>query len=169
MPTFAANRINHTEGIFTMTLAQVSTQQILYSCMEHAVQGVLPSATIQPGSTNQEDSIVLAEFHVVLGFIGDQKGKIIFNGNKSVFYKLGELLFGMPLSEEMLPSFAGELGNMVGGNFATSLSSNAIIIDITPPSVIEGESKMFGLEGALSFYVQLPGGERLEIILSQKP
>lgn len=151
-----------------MTLAQVSKQEVFYTSLEYAVQGVLPQATLQPDSTNHGDAIVLSEFHVVLGFIGDKKGKIIFNGTKEVFKKLGELLFGMPLSDEMLPSFAGEFGNMIGGNFATSLSSNSIVIDITPPTVFEGASKVFGLKEALTYSVQLPGGEKLEIILSQE-
>jgi chemotaxis protein CheX len=150
-----------------MTVVQLSSEQIIYSSLEHAVLGVLPQTSLQQGIINQGDSTILSEFHVIVGFIGDKKGKIIFNGTKDVFKKIGELMFGIPLSDEMLPSFAGELGNMLGGNFATSLSTNSITIDITPPTVIEGESKVFGLGDAFSHHLQLPDGERLEIILSQ--
>ena len=71
---------------------------------------------------------------------------MIIDAEKEMISKIGEGMFGMPLQEEMLESFAGELGNMLAGNMSTSISQKGFIIDITPPTVIIGHSKFSGFE-----------------------
>ncbi|MCM3674024.1 chemotaxis protein CheC [Peribacillus simplex] len=50
----------------------------------------------------------------------------------------------------MLKSFAAELGNMLAGNIATSLAGENALIDITPPTVIVGNTKMYGFHEAIN-------------------
>jgi chemotaxis protein CheX len=89
-----------------------------------------------------ENESINVHFGTILGFTGDLKGHLIFHGDRNVFSKIGEVMFGMPISGEMLVSFTGELGNMLAGSLSTFIFEKGCTIDITPPSVLEGDSKI---------------------------
>ncbi|MBS4173222.1 chemotaxis protein CheX [Bacillus sp. FJAT-49736] len=102
---------------------------------------------------------------VLIGITGDIKGRIVIDGEEEVFSKIGEVMFGMPLIGEMLESFAGELGNMIAGNMSTQIASNGLLVDITPPTVIVGHSKIFGFSKAIRLPIQIEQVGELNIIL----
>ncbi|WP_445506019.1 chemotaxis protein CheX [Niallia sp. 03190] len=102
---------------------------------------------------------------VLIGLTGDFRGRIIIDGNELVFGKIGESMFGMALEGVMLESFSGELGNMIAGNLTTFVSKNGIEMDITPPTVLIGETKMYGFNKALRLPISLPSIGELTIIL----
>jgi len=102
---------------------------------------------------------------VLIGLTGDFRGRVIIDGNQEVFGKIGEAMFGMVLEGEMLDSFSGELGNMIAGNLTTFVSKNGIAMDITPPTVLVGETKMYGFDKALSLKVTLADTGTIHIIL----
>lgn len=102
---------------------------------------------------------------VLIGITGDIRGKMIFDGEETIYSKIGEAMFGMPISKDMLESFAGELGNMIAGNMSTNISQDGYMIDITPPTVIIGYSKLYGFDKALCLTVQLENIGKLNIIL----
>jgi chemotaxis protein CheX len=117
-----------------------------------ALKGVIPLevAVYDPvslrGPYNQHN------IGVLIGMTGDTRGRFVIDGNEENFKALAASMFGMPLAGEMLESFAGELGNMIVGNLATSIAKSGHNVDITTPTVIVGESKLFGFHQA----VQLP-------------
>ncbi|MGV3465866.1 MAG: chemotaxis protein CheX [Heyndrickxia sp.] len=102
---------------------------------------------------------------VLIGVTGDIKGRIIIDGEEEVFTKIGEVMFGMPLVGEMLESFAGELGNMIAGNMSTQISNKGLLIDITPPTVIVGHSKIFGFSKAIRLPIQMGEIGEVNIVL----
>lgn len=79
--------------------------------------------------------------------------------------KIGEGMFVIPIEGEMLESFAAELGNMLAGNIATCLETENTIIDITPPAVIVGNTKIYGFNEAVNLPISLEGVGTLHIIL----
>ena len=83
-------------------------------------------------------------YGVLIGFVGEIKGKLMITGELSVFAFIGEQLFGMPLEGEMLKSFTGELGNMIAGGISTAIGNQGVDIDITAPTIIEGDSNLSG-------------------------
>ena len=91
------------------------------------------------------------ELSVLIGIIGDIKGRIILEATFGLFSSIGSNMFGMPLEGEMLESFTGELGNMIAGNLCTLVGANNLEIDITPSTVIVGTSKLYGFHRLLSF------------------
>ena len=141
-----------------------STTDILNGTIE-SVKGVIPC------ELQIDQPILIAEpftqqsIGVLIGLTGDFRGRIIIDGNEQVFGKIGELMFGMFLEGEMLDSFSGELGNMIAGNLSTYVSKNGIDIDITPPTVLVGETKMYGFDKALSLPISLQNIGTLSIIL----
>jgi len=141
-----------------------STTEILNGTIQ-SVKSVIPCA-IQIDKPNLiNEPFTQKSIGVLIGITGDFRGRIIIDGNEQVFGKIGELMFGMFLEGEMLDSFSGELGNMIAGNLSTFVSQNGIEIDITPPTVLVGETKMFGFEKALSLPISLENIGQLSIVL----
>jgi chemotaxis protein CheX len=93
------------------------------------------------------------------------RGRIIIDGEEPAFSKIGEGMFGMALEGEMLESFAGELGNMIAGNLSIYISGQGLQMDITPPTVLVGETKLYGFEKAYSLPVKVAGAGELMIVL----
>lgn len=102
---------------------------------------------------------------VLIGTTGDVPGRIVIEGTGFNMSKIGEAMFGMPLEGEILESFAGEFGNMIAGNLATTLSQKDIIIDITPPTVLVGNTKMFGFEKAVCLPIDIENIGTIHVIL----
>lgn len=116
-----------------------------------------PSLMVQPFDQK--------EMGVLIGIVGDIKGRIIIDSTADCFSQIGATMFGMPLEGEMLESFTGELGNMIAGNLCTTVAGN-LEIDITPPTVIVGTSKLFGFQHAFKLPVDLTGVGEMTIILT---
>lgn len=117
-----------------------------------------PSLMIQP--------FVQKEMGVLIGIIGDVKGRIIIDSAAESFSAIGATMFGMPLEGEMLESFTGELGNMVAGNLCTSVAANGVEIDITPPTVIVGTTRLYGFQHAFKLPVVIENIGEMTIILT---
>lgn len=101
---------------------------------------------------------------VFIGITGDVLGRILITGDEGTFSKIGEKMFGMPLLGEMLESFAGEFGNMIVGNLSTILFNKGITIDITPPTIFIGSSKVYGFQKAIKLPVSIQTIGDLNII-----
>jgi chemotaxis protein CheX len=102
---------------------------------------------------------------VLIGMTGDVPGRLMIEGTETCMSKIGESMFGMPLEGEMLESFAAELGNMIAGNLATTLSQNDITMDITPPTVLVGKTRLYGFKKAISLPIQIENVGTLHAIL----
>ncbi|SDN03792.1 chemotaxis protein CheX [Psychrobacillus sp. OK028] len=117
-----------------------------------------PSLMVQPFEQK--------EMGVLIGIIGDIKGRIIIDSTAESFSAIGATMFGMPLEGEMLESFTGELGNMIAGNICTSVASNGVQVDITPPTVIVGSTRLFGFQHAFKLPVVIENIGAMTIILT---
>ncbi|MGV3487167.1 MAG: chemotaxis protein CheX [Tuberibacillus sp.] len=106
------------------------------------------------------------EFGVLIGITGDLKGKLILSGPLHIFAGIGEVMFGMALEGDMLKSFSGELGNMLGGSLSTHLYNSGITIDITSPTIIEGHSKISGFSKAIGFAIVFENQLSLNLCLA---
>lgn len=142
-----------------------SVTDILNSSVE-AIKGVIPlSVTVLKPSLLTEP-FSQHKIGVLIGFTGDVRGRMIIDGEEESFQGLGASMFGMPLEGEMLESFAGELGNMIAGNLATLLAQAGHSLDITPPTVIVGQSKMYGFDKTLKLPISIENvGDFLVILM----
>ncbi len=132
-----------------MTIAQKNVQ------IGHFLNGTLTSLqSVVPISFTIGKPELLKEtlhitYGVLIGFAGDIRGKLALKGEPNTFRTIGEKMFGMPIDETMLPSFTGEFGNLVTGGLSTQMSKKGTNIDITPPTVMDGEVALSGFENAL--------------------
>jgi chemotaxis protein CheX len=105
------------------------------------------------------------QFGVLIGITGDLKGKLVLSGEPTVFGAIGETMFGMPLEDEMLVSFSGELGNMLAGGLSTNIVQNGINTDITSPTIMEGNTTLLGYEKAIQLTVNFDSIGVLDLYL----
>jgi len=103
---------------------------------------------------------------VLIGLIGDLKGRVIIDSSPETFSGIGNTMFGMPLEGEMLESFTGEFGNMIAGNLCTTVGQESLEIDITPPTVMVGNTKLYGFEKAFILPVTIPSVGPLTVLLT---
>ena len=82
-----------------------------------------------------DDSVVIC-----LGVTGQIKGQVLLALSTVSACAIASKMCMMPITalDELSLSALCELGNMVFGNAATVLSTKGTIIDITPPTVIQG-------------------------------
>lgn len=106
------------------------------------------------------------EMGVLVGMIGDIKGRIVIDSTPQTFSSIGTAMFGMPIEGEMLESFTGELGNMISGNLCTFAAQSGIELDITPPTVMVGRTKMYGFQHAFKLPVHIKDTGEMTIIIT---
>lgn len=103
---------------------------------------------------------------VLIGIVGNLRGRIIIDGTPETFSAIGATMFGMPLEGEMLESFTGELGNMIAGNLCTFVGQEGIELDITPPTVMVGTTKLYGFNKAFRIVSDIADLGPLTILLT---
>ena len=105
------------------------------------------------------------QFGVLIGITGDVKGKLLLSGPLATFSVIGEAMFGMPVEGDMLSSFSGELGNMIAGNLSTIIGEKGINMDITHPTIIQGDTNISGYRQALNMTVKYEHAGEMAICL----
>lgn len=112
--------------------------------------------------------VALYEDHIwiKIGMTGQLQGDVIFGLHNDVALKIvSAMMGGFPIQEmdEIGRSAISELGNMISGNASSILSSQGLIIDITPPQLVQGHEAI-PLEGkALTVPLELNNLGKLEI------
>ncbi|AJD91255.1 hypothetical protein JMA_19380 [Jeotgalibacillus malaysiensis] len=138
----------------------------LLNGMIHSINKVVP-VSIQHSRPSmitvpyQQDQIA-----VLIGMTGELKGNILLDGDKQHFSSLGESMYGMYLEDDMLISFIGEVGNMIAGNLTTYISSEGVEMDITPPSVMTGETTLHNFKQAIHLPFEAAGIGQFSILVS---
>ncbi|MGP4040626.1 chemotaxis protein CheX [Gracilibacillus sp. D59] len=109
------------------------------------------------------------KYGVLIGYSGTFKGDLLIQADHNVFSSIGEALYGMQLSDEMLDSFSGELGNMLAGGLSTHLANAGIETDITHPTVISGSANLTGFKRVLEVDIHYPsiGDMKMSLLLNQ--
>lgn len=131
----------------------------------HSLKIILPMGIeILPPSIASEP-YKQEEMGVLIGIVGDFKGRIIIDSSSTTFGSIGAAMFGMPLEGEMLESFTGELGNMIAGNLCTHAVAADLTLDITPPTVMVGHTDLYGFKQAFRLAGTLESGGNITILL----
>jgi len=82
---------------------------------------------------------------IILGVTGEMTGQVCIVFDMAVAKDVASrMMMGMPVTEidDMAKSALSELGNMIMGNAATLLANNDLTIDITPPTLGMGATKL---------------------------
>ncbi|MFC0523217.1 chemotaxis protein CheX [Pontibacillus salicampi] len=141
-----------------------SVTEIVNGTIE-SVKAVLPFDIYIEKPNVIQEPLIQADLGVLIGMTGDMEGRLLIEGTRECISSIGSSMFGMPIGDEMLESFTGELANMIAGNLATIVSGREVHIDITPPTVIVGATKLYGFDRAFKVPVSLLQEETLYLIL----
>ncbi len=144
---------------------QEKMTDFLHSVMD-AVRHVVPIPVEVKSAQWIACSAVQGRIGVLIGITGDYCGKMMIYGDESVFSKLAERMYSVPLEGEILHSFIGELANMIAGNTAAFIFDKGRKIEITPPKVMIGQLQLPGFDKGLSVPVDLENTGHLNMILS---
>lgn len=112
-----------------------------------AVASVLPQMGFQSISRSglkMTKGIVQSNGVLVnIGLIGMLSGNVLYNIHSDSAKKIAsKMMMGMPVNEldAMAQSAIGELGNLLAANAAIALEGLGVQIDISPPTLIIGDS-----------------------------
>lgn len=77
---------------------------------------------------------------IIIGVTGEIRGQLMISFNYDIACDIASKMMMMPVTEldEISTSAICELGNMIMGNTATVFSTKGIGIDITPPTLCQG-------------------------------
>ncbi|MEW9669821.1 chemotaxis protein CheX [Ammoniphilus sp. 3BR4] len=114
-----------------------------------SITAIIPLSTTFNPPTWLKAPFQQKEIGVLVGLAGDMHVRFLLEGERETLRKLGQSMFGMELENQMLESFAGELSNMIIGNLSTFLAGKGYVIDITPPTVMVGDTKLYGFNQAV--------------------
>lgn len=106
------------------------------------------------------------EISVLIGLVGDLKARVIIDTQVSKIGELGQAMFGMTIEGEMIESFTGELGNMIAGNLCTILEKDGLQLDISPPTVMVGATKITGFRQAFKLPAEFEDGTKMQLLLT---
>ncbi|QTC43264.1 chemotaxis protein CheX [Bacillus sp. V3] len=134
-----------------------------------ALKGVVPLSVTHDEPTLVKEPYDHQHFSVSIGMTGDVQGRFVIDGNEKNFQSLAASMFGMPLTGEMLESFAGELGNMIVGNLATSIAHSGHNVDITTPTVMTGKAGIIGNNPVIQLPLTVKDAGRFNVLLVTVP
>jgi len=129
-----------------------------------SLEGVVPIAFSRSAPRLLQQNFSL-HFGVLIGIIGDIKGKLVLSGNLRVFSGIGKAMYGMPLEGEMLLSFSGELGNMIAGGLSSNIAADGVNINISAPTIMQGNTTLSGFKQGLSVSADFAHAGDLELFL----
>ncbi|RXT04898.1 chemotaxis protein CheX [Ammoniphilus sp. CFH 90114] len=121
----------------------------------HVVPSVIPFPVSLQQPISLIPSILQPEWGVLIGITGDIRGRLLVKGTSQTFGLLGQNLFGMTLEGPMLESFTGEFGNMIAGNLSAHIYQLGFTIDITPPTLMMGESNFQDSDHGFSIPIEI--------------
>lgn len=101
-----------------------------------------------------------------IGMTGQLQGQVFFGLHNDLALRIvSSMMGGYPIQEmdELGKSAISELGNMISGNASTILSSQGVVIDITPPHFLPNQELLKITGTALSAPLDLQDMGRMEI------
>lgn len=132
----------------------------------HSLKSIIPAEINVKPPTLVTEPFRQESMGVLIGIVGNLKGRLIIDGNPETFSAIGATMFGMPLEGEMLESFTGEFGNMIAGNLCTFAGQEGIELDITPPTVMVGSTKLYGFSKGFRIVAELVNLGQITILLT---
>ncbi|ATP39691.1 chemotaxis protein CheX [Solibacillus sp. R5-41] len=145
----------------------MSTSQHIQTILNgtiHSLKTIIPMNIDVKSPSIITEPYTQQEMGVLIGLIGDLKGRIIIDSTPEIFGAVGSSMFGMPLDGAMLESFTGELGNMIAGNLCTYAGQYELELDITPPTVMVGNTKLYGFQQAFNLPATIDGAGDISIL-----
>ncbi len=100
------------------------------------------------------------EVNVIIGLVGGLKGNVVLSMHETTARHIASAMMGgMPVTQfDVMPRSAiCELANMVAGNSASNLEEMGTLVDITPPTLINGKNMVSLIAMVETLVIQFGG------------
>jgi chemotaxis protein CheX len=111
-------------------------QNLLLDSVRVSIGNMLPQSLDQSEVSISNEPIRKDEIGVSINFTNSEYCMIL-DGQRVVFSRMSEAIFGMYMEGEMLDSCVSEIANIIAGRTTTILGEQGVALDITPPSLLE--------------------------------
>ncbi|KRE98418.1 hypothetical protein ASG89_05260 [Paenibacillus sp. Soil766] len=111
-------------------------QNLLLDSVRVSIGNMLPQSLDQTEVSTSNEPIRKDEIGVSINFTNSEYCMIL-DGQRVVFSRMSEAIFGMYMEGEMLDSCVSEIANIIAGRTTTILGEQGVELDITPPSLLE--------------------------------
>lgn len=115
--------------------------------------------TIQKGRLEAKGKeLVASGIVIIVGIVGAIKGNVVYTMNMEDAKKVvSKMMMGMPVTEidAMAKSALSELANMLSANAATCFSNIGILVDISTPTLLQGNAVSIGMSSSHVLCLQL--------------
>ncbi|WP_426448924.1 chemotaxis protein CheX [Paenibacillus sp. S-38] len=124
-------------------------------------------ANVRPstGELGVKDVVISEQYiWIQIGMTGQMEGDIVFGLHEDVAKKVVSAMMGgysITEMDEMSKSAISELGNMISGNASTMLFNQGVVVDITPPKLMQQAAA--GAKKALTIPLIMEGIGELDI------
>ncbi len=123
-----------------------------------AVMPQLGYENIQKGSLSVKgQELVNSGVNIIIGIVGKIRGNVVYNLTMQSAKNIASTMMGMPIEEldEMSKSALSELANMLTASAATSFYNLGLPVDISTPTLLQGENISIKMSSNQVLCVQL--------------
>ncbi|PKM76143.1 MAG: chemotaxis protein CheX [Firmicutes bacterium HGW-Firmicutes-15] len=102
------------------------------------------------------------DVNIIIGLVGDIRGSVVFSMQEATARNIASTMMGgMPVDKfDMMPKSAlCELANMVSGNSVSLLEQQKALVNITPPTLINGKNMITMISQVETLVVEFEGQE----------
>ncbi|MEN6462555.1 MAG: chemotaxis protein CheX [Syntrophomonas sp.] len=108
------------------------------------VSGMLGMSDLKRTGLNKREKLLTdKDVNIIIGLTGGLEGNVVLSMHESTARNIASIMMGgMPVNEfDFIPRSAlCELSNMVAGNSVSSLEQLGVLVNITPPTLINGSN-----------------------------
>ncbi|MDR6549201.1 chemotaxis protein CheX [Paenibacillus qinlingensis] len=113
-----------------------SLQNLLLDSVRVSIGNVIPKSLDQAEVSTSNEPLSKDEIGVSINFTNSEYCMIL-DGQRVVFSRMSEAIFGMYMEGDMLDSCVSEIANIIAGGTTTILGEQGVSLDITPPSLLQ--------------------------------
>ena len=139
-------------------------QTMLLDSVCDSMRNIIPRPVGQAEAMTGGKPASVDELGVAISFANPVGIRMILDGERRMFSRMSEVMFGMPMEGEMLDSCVGEIANIIAGGTTTLLSSQGVSADITPPSLLNAYSSVDGYKSGLALKIEDVGNLRIMLL-----
>jgi chemotaxis protein CheX len=113
-----------------------SNRQLVLESVCSSIRNVIPRPLKREAHENHSAPLSNNEMGIAITFSNTDIYQMKLIGHREVFSRMGEVIFGMYVEDDMLDSCVGEMANIIAGGAATLMGSSGVPTDISLPSLL---------------------------------
>ncbi|MDR6885362.1 chemotaxis protein CheC [Bacillus sp. 3255] len=142
-------------------------QSLLLNSVRASIGNIIPKPLNQSEVRTCSEPISKDEIGVAIHFTNSEYSMVL-DGQRVVFSRISEAVFGMYMEGEMLDSCVSEIANIIAGGTTTILGDQGVTLDITTPSLLQDGFDYNERSGRLTMPISIETVGDIRVILMNK-